>query len=237
MVSLYEMHCENLRMIQKAIEIVQRDLRNYISTDKKREVDAYTRLLSHLVNMWSEIRLLKLVHERSVFSDLERDQILSIDNLKERWHEALDKSLRKAYGISPSNPIKTTNISATARFRYEALETIIEQDLLESSQVRNRIAHGQWKYAFNDDYTNLNPDLTLKIQQENIVKLQMRKKLFEGLSQLVHDLALSRPTFERDFDKNFRLVEEQQRNLHKRNYDKYVVNMIAKYQRGKAKKQ
>ena len=198
--------------------------------ERKKEIDAYTRLLSHLVNTWAEVRLLKLVNEKGAFSDSERVQILSIENLTNKWHKALSISLRKAYSLSPSN----SNFPTTAELRYEALERLIEEDLLESSQVRNRVAHGQWMYAFNEDCTNPNPELTLKIHSENIVKLQMRKKLLGGLSQLVHDLAISRPTFERDFDKNSKVVKEQQRNLHKRSYDKYVESMIAKYNRGRS---
>ena len=57
-----------------------------------------------------------------------------------------------------------------------------------------------------------------------------------GLAFLIHDLAVSPPTFERDFDKNYRLVEENKRNLHKRTYNDYRTKMIAKYQRGLAKR-
>jgi len=109
---------------------------------------------------------------------------------------------------------------------------LISNDLLESNQLRNRISHGQWSYAFNNDLLGINESLTRQLRQENIVKLQLRLKMFISLAQIIHDLAVSKPTFERDFDRNYRKIEDQKRNFHSRDYDDYKNKMILKRERG-----
>lgn len=230
MKTLYEAHCENLRMVGQAIKTVQMTLRNYISKEEDKNVDVYTKILSHLINTWAEVRILKLIYENSAFSDSEKQQIINANGLNERWKKALTIAFCQAYSIS--NHSKIDFAPYTPRMRYNALLNLIDSDLLRSSQLRNRISHGQWKYAFNNDLSDINDSLTRELRKENIVTLQLKLKLFESLSQIIHDLAVSKPTFERDFDKNFKVVEEQKRNYHNRSYDKYGEKMIEKRKRG-----
>lgn len=230
MKSFYEAHCENLRMINQAIRTVQRTLRDYISKEEDKNVDVYTKILSHLINTWAEVRILKLIYENSTFSDDEKQQIINANGLNERWKMALTIAFCKAYIIP--NHSKIDLASYTPRMRYKILIKLIDSDLLRSSQLRNRLSHGQWKYAFNNDLSDINATLTRELRKENIVTLQSKLKLFKSLSQIIHDLAVSKPTFERDFDKNFKVVEEQKRNYHNRSYNKYGKNMIEKRKRG-----
>lgn len=230
--SYYKQHCENLRMIEKAIKSVQRTLREYISRDEETNVDVYTKILSHLINSWAEARVLKLVYENNAFLDSEKIRIIGCGSLKEKWQTALNVAFCKAYKISNVNKINIATIPYTPRIRYKALLEIINKDLLESYELRNRIAHGQWKYAFNNDLLGLNARLTKKLRRENIVKLQLKLRMFKSLAQIIQDLAVSRPTFERDFDNNFRKIEEQKRNFHNRSYQDYKEKMISKRNRG-----
>ncbi|HUV98043.1 MAG TPA: hypothetical protein VMW14_00890, partial [Candidatus Paceibacterota bacterium] len=60
--------------------------------------------------------------------------------------------------------------------------------------------------------------------------------MFKSLAQIIHDLAVSKPTFERDFDRIYRKVEGQRTNFHNRQYKDYKKMLIEKrqkYLRGK----
>ena len=229
--SYYKQHCENLRMIENAIESVQRTLREYISKDEETNIYVYTKILSHLINSWAEVRVLKLVYEQNAFSDSEKNKIIKCDGSKEKWVMALDIAFSKRYNVSVKK-INSVTTPITARTRHKMLLELINDDLLESNQLRNRIAHGQWKYAFNSDLLGINKGLTKALSQENIVKLQLKLRMFKSLAQIIQDLAVSKPTFERDFDNNFRKIEEQKRNFHNRNYEDYREKMISKRKRG-----
>jgi hypothetical protein len=108
--------------------------------------------------------------------------------------------------------------------------------LLESSSLRNRIAHGQWKYAFSETVLNTNGNLTRKLGDENILVIQFRLAMFKSLSRIIHDLAVSKPTFERDFNANYKKIAEQRRNAGNSDYTDYVKRMIQKKGRGLIRK-
>lgn len=192
-------------------------------------------MLSYLITCWTEVRVLKLAYERNTFSSNESDSIILARTLSEMWVTALNISISKAYGINRNLDI-ASNLPFTARARYTELNKLISTDLLPSIELRNRIAHGQWKFAFTNDLRSISTALTGELRQENIVKLQLKKKILIGLATLIHDLAVSPPTFERDFDVNYRLIEENKRNLHCREFNRYKQIMIDKYTRGIAKR-
>jgi hypothetical protein len=222
-------------MLEKAIKTVQRTLRNYISTDERLNVNIHTKILSHLINSWAEVRVLKLVYESGAFDDQEKKDILTCEGVKERWQKALDLAFCKAFNVNQSN-IDSSTVDYTARSRRLALLGIIHADLLESNQLRNRIAHGQWKYAFSEDLLSVNGSLTHRLRKENIVKLQMKLAMFKSLAQIIHDLAVSKLTFERDFDTNYRRIENQKMNFHNRKYEDYKQKMIVKRGKGLIRK-
>jgi len=232
---MFLLHNENLKLIEKAIKVDQRDLRNYISTQDDVGTYIYTKILSQLINSWSEVKVLKMVYEPSAFDNNEIHEILSTRSLRERWETALNIAICKAYGIQNSNRI-INQLPFTPRTRYQAIIALINDDLLKAIEVRNRIAHGQWKYAFTNDLRNINSEITGRLRHENIIELQFKYELFKSLAQIIHDLAVSRPTFERDFDKNYQRIEQQKLNLHNRSFENYKHQMIEKYQRGLIKK-
>lgn len=232
---MYKQHCENLAEIDGAISLVELDLRRYISTQQEKNVYKYTKLLSYLITCWTEVRVLKLTYEPNSFQQSDIDIIISAGTLADKWITALEIAISKAYGINRSMEI-ANQLSFTPRARYNEIKNLISTDLLSSIEIRNRIAHGQWKIAFTNDLKSISTPLTGELRKENIVTLQLKKKLLTGLSLLIHDLAVSPATFERDFDKNYRLIEENKRNLHRRDYTDYKQKMVEKFNRGQLRK-
>lgn len=226
----YERHCENLRMIERAITSVQRTLRDYVRKDETKNIYIYTKILSHLINSWAEVRILKIVFEKHAYTNSEKNRILGAGNVKDRWVTALGIAFSKAYKI-PEKNIDDISVPFTQRICYKMLLRLLNEDLLDSNQLRNRIAHGQWVYAFSEDLTGFQDDLTGRLRQENIVQLQLKYKMFVSLAQIIHDLAVSRPAFERDFNGHYRKIEGQKINFHNRNFEDYKTMMVAKRQR------
>jgi hypothetical protein len=231
--NFYKQHCQNLKMLEQAIKTVQRILREYISTEDQGKTYVYTKIFSHLVNSWVEVRLMKLVYECGAFTDSEKNRIITRKKLEERWTMALDIAFCKAFSVSNPRNINTqTTVPFTARSQYGALKNIIKGDLLESSAIRNRIAHGQWKYAFTNDMKKISGILTSKLGKENILILQFRLAMFKSLAQIINDLAISKPTFRRDFDANYKRIEEQRRNSQTTDFESYKEKMILKKKKG-----
>lgn len=232
---MYKHHIKNIKEIEGAISLVELDLRRYISIQQENHTYKYTKLLSYLITCWTEVRILKLAYEQNGFSQIERETIISANTLNNKWVTALNIAISKAYRINKNIDIPA-QLPFTARSRYNELISLILNDLLPSIEIRNRIAHGQWKIAFSNDLKSISPQLTGALRQENIVNLQLKKKLLIGLAALIHDLVVSPITFERDFDKNYESIEQNKRNLHKRDYNTYKQKMIEKYKRGVSKR-
>jgi hypothetical protein len=220
-------------MLEQAIKTVQRTLREYISVEEREQTYVYTKILSHLVNSWAEVRLMKLIYEAGAFSGIEKTEIITRRKLEGKWTTALNTAFCNAFDVKNQNNISNqTNVPYTARIRHAALLQIITGSLVESSAIRNRIAHGQWKHALTNDLVKINRSLTNGLRRENILVLQFRLEMFKSLAQIIHDLAVSKPTFQRDFDANYKKIEEQQRNAENIDYDEYSKRMIQKKRKG-----
>lgn len=231
---MYKHHCANLKILEDSIKLIQIDLRRYISRQDNNNVYIYTKILSYLVTCWAEVRILKLAYEPNAFEDHEKKDIIGGSTLENKWISALNISVCKAYNIkyTEDSSIIAGKLKFTPKIRYNELLSLIKVDLAVSIEERNRIAHGQWLIAFTNDLTKISSDITGRLRNENIVKLQLKIKLFKSLAQIINDLAVSPTTFERDFDMNYAKIEQQKNNLHNRSYDDYKNKMVQKYQRG-----
>lgn len=218
-------------MLESAITSVELSLKQAIRKQDDGKVEVFTRLLNHLICAWIEVRILKLLNEPKAFTESEIETVLYSRvqptklgrQLNDKWKTALTIAFSKAY------PNKTPSNDS----RYQYLIDLIGSDFLESIEERNRLAHGQWKFAFTSDLTKINQDITDRINYENIVKLQAKHRIFVDISQIIHDLAVSEPTFDRDFDKYYKKVRENKLLYEKTSYETYKKTLIASFERGK----
>ncbi|MGN7809472.1 hypothetical protein [Flavobacterium sp. 22076] len=246
---MYKKWCENVSTLESAIEQIQRDLRFAISKKENTNIYSYTKLLSYLTVCWCEARIMKLIYEpeytytnksgsftkQKSFSQTEIEDIYTSSTLKDKWLKALQIAISKHHNV-PFNINFPASLPFTSRVRYLEIEDLINNQLLSSIELRNRIAHGQWKQAFTNDLKNFSQTHTTALRTENIVTLQLNYNIFKILAQLVHDIASSPSTFNRDFDKNYQVLEQNKLNLHNRNYTDYCDKLVAKYTRGQQRR-
>jgi len=140
-------------------------------------------------------------------------------------------SFRKHYQL-PQAEINEQNVSHTAFHRYQSVTEIVETDLRTVIEVRNKLAHGQWVYPLNSACTNVEQSKYTLINHENILSLQFKLTLVPKVADIVHDLAVSLPTFERDFDTHYKQVVGTRRNLKNRSFEQYKVQLVEKRNRG-----
>ena len=231
---MYKYHCENLRRVEFGIQQVQRDLRLHIARQNSTAEVAYTRMLSYLVVCWTEASLIKLLNEPGLFKPKEVEAILKKRTLESRWKSCLETAARKRFRI-PKKPI-ISSLPFTHRAYYKELVRIISEELLPSIEVRNRVAHGQWQYAFTTDLSAFSPDITAIMHKDNILTIQLRVKVLKTMASIIGDYCRSPQVAARDFDKKYHVVEQQIQNMHHRDYSDYKIKMRDKYQRGSVKR-
>lgn len=237
---MYHKHCENLRYLKKGIDVLKLDLNQSIAQEDEIKINIYNKLLSSTITSWAEVRILKLVNEPNGFTDYER-QFIEVRNLslQQKWEKALKISICKAYDIDfitsdnrlISDNIVRSNLSNDMRIKFDELKNIINNDLVPSIDIRNKIAHGQWKYPISNDFRSVNIELENEFRNENIIRFCYRINVFENLSQIIHDLCISKPTFERDFDRLFANIKSEKGRDNIKTYERHCRQKIKKYKK------
>ena len=231
---LYRFHVKNLRSVSAGLDHVFRSARDAIARSDSTVIDTHIRLLSFLLGVWSEVRLLKILHEPNGFSQAQRECI-SKDSALQRWLLAVELAFRKRYKI-PKAALRPPRLPSTAHFRFRTLTETLENELSGIITIRNKLAHGQWVYPLTKEMDRVATDQMRALNQENILSLTSKRRLVEILCEIVHDLIVSKPTFDRDWDKHFRRFEQTRTNLRRKEYQKWQGHIRARYRRGQRKR-
>jgi hypothetical protein len=231
---LYLHHVANLRELQVAIGNTERLAKKAIaSRDPENSLRTLLRMYSFLVGAWAECRLKKLLHEEFGFSADERVQVESKNTQLEQWQHCIDLAFRKHHKITKA-PLDQTSLGVTHAARRTALHDVLQNELKIIIEIRNKLAHGQWIYPFNNAGTAVESDKYKLINQENLLSLRFKSALIGHLADAVHELVVSPVTFERDFDTHFRHLNQVRLNLSKKSYKKYEDSLVESRRRARA---
>src|SRR6188768_2673906 len=107
-----------------------------------------------MVGMCAEAMLRKIITDPAGFNDKERSILLKESQL-ERWLQAVELAFRRHYGIPLHLEIDEDTVGVESAARFEAINAILEEDLAEVIDDRNKIAHGQWKWRTNFKETKI----------------------------------------------------------------------------------
>jgi hypothetical protein len=231
---IYKYHVANLRELQLALSHTGRLARTEIaSKDPQQGLRSLLRLYSFLVGAWIETRLRKLLHEEFGFTESERNQIEQKSSQLEQWKETVDLAFRKHHKITKA-PLDERNLGVAHAARRSALHEVLSNELRILIEIRNKLAHGQWVYPFNNEGNAVESDKYTLINKENLQSLQFKYSLAEHLADAVHDLVVSPTTFERDFEGHFKKLYQVRTNLVTKDYEKYKANLVLSREKSRA---
>ncbi len=203
---LYHYHVCNLRSIEVAIKNTALSARKAIAEQNTHAIASFVRLFSFLIGAWAETRLAKLLFEKNGITVDDRNTILSQPTQLECWHKSVEIAFRRKYGI-PVAPLSETTLSHATYARYTSLVDILNSHLRAIIEIRNKLAHGQWVYPLNNEGNDVETEKYNNLRQENLLALQFKQKLISYLVYIIHDLIVSLPTFERDFDLHYKQIQ------------------------------
>ena len=232
---LHKYHIKNRQAIDGALKRVGLALRQAISRNDQKTIGSFVPVYALLLGAWAECRLLELLYEPNGFCESDRQIICGKGKSQiDQWMAAVEIAFRKQYK-RPKAKLRSGIFPHSAWSRFESLQEMLDNDLRHIIEIRNKLAHGQWAYPLNNAGTDIAQEQMNVLREENLLSLQYKKKLIALLSMAIHDLIVSKDTFERSFDDHYRKIEEVRRNLKKRQYQHYVDQQTAKYQRGRDK--
>lgn len=225
----YRYHVANLEAVGLALAQNARVVKHAIRRQDDAATLAITRMHALLAAAEMECRLLKLMHE-SVVLGSDRAAVLAERSQRDQWLAAIDRGFRRRYGVGAPRDLEA-NLEFTPRQRRDALRDSIDADLQPLIQLRNVLAHGQWRYAFTTDHDALNEDTMRCLSQENFRAIEHRRELLSATAHVVRDLYVSGPTFARDFDSHYAEIEKRRRQLRREDYAGYVAFLRKRHAR------
>lgn len=188
--SIYEACTENIKDLKKQRKRLLTLANRAIREKQESDLISLTRFYALLYSAYAEVSFLKLIHSPNAFSDSEIEQIKRRRNLEEKWKKCVELAFLRLNTIGNAGEIAN---------KKQTILRILDEYIIGPSQIRNKIAHGQWSVCLNNDSSKINPIITQEIRQLDLVKIDCLFSIYEKFQQCILDLVVSPRTHYRDY--------------------------------------
>lgn len=268
----------NVKMIEEGIITLEEQIKENIlkqftassvavKTRFERKEDINNRILVGLVISWCEVVIKRLFYEPNAFTDEQINMMHQQSSLEQKWRLALKLAFYKAFSVAPYsntnplftniNPSITTNLTQQVLDKYNDVRSMIGNDLVPAIDLRNKVQHGEWEYAFKPapkvslpaipQSPQFKQDLTDNVKSQNILTVRFRMNQVKGLYKLIHDLATfthygnfkldnSTIPFVYFFNQNYNKIVSNRISIINIDMLKYKQDLYEKYLRGEQHK-
>ena len=179
MLPIFQSSVSNVRELKRQRTALKRLFNRSLRQKDHSGFEALKRLYALLYSSFAEVSFLKVIHTPYGFSENEITQIQGQRNLEQKWIKCLELAFQRINNIANKGEIQN---------KRQTLERLIQTYIIEPSQLRNKIAHGQWVVALNNDNTALNADTTQRINNLDFVQVDILFVVYEKIGQVVEDL-------------------------------------------------
>ncbi len=213
----FKYHNENIKLLKIGFENIRDQIKNlYKSKDKNgnyifslsdtdsnkinghKVEKSLSRILSGIQVSWAEESIKRLLYEKNLFSDSQRDYLIERPALDQKWYATLKIVFSIAYDLVPNGDETCSTVRIESERRnlgdelvdqYLELRRIITDQLVPNFSIRNKVQHGEWENAFKPKYSaEYSQDITDMLNQENIVTTTSRYTLVNSIYQMIVDL-------------------------------------------------
>lgn len=126
------------------------------------DIEFLTKIYALFYSAYAEVSFQKLINTPDGFEQSIIDDIQKQRNLEEKWIKCVDMSLANIGNCKEKRMVAN---------KSQSLKRILKEYIIEPSQIRNKIAHGQWVECLNSDCSSLNHNITNEIKKLDFVKL------------------------------------------------------------------
>jgi len=264
-------HNENIKLLKIGFDNIRDQIKtlyksqnkdgNYIyslsDTDQEkikiRKIEkALSRVLSGIQVSWAEESIKRLLYEKTLFTDGQREYLLERPALDQRWYSTLKIVFSIAYDLVPPSDETCDTVTIERERRnlgdelvdhYLELRDIITYNLVPNFSIRNKVQHGEWEYAFKPKYSaEFSQDITDKINKENIVTTTSRYTLVNAIYQMIVDLGRFKSNsfaldsmltpFEYFYNDYIKKINFEVSKINTSNLDNFINDLVDKEKRG-----
>lgn len=200
----YKYETKNLRECKNEYDLIFRLIKDSIRRKKKFDENLLLRPLTISSTVVAECYLYKIIYSAHADDSL-RNSVFAATTFIDKWQKLIDYCIEKTYEVPYENLERNYK---TAYLRYTEIKNYISSDLDELYSLRNKFAHGEVLYAFDNTRQNFNEDTTEIIRTLDLMKVIRLRKSFDEISKLILYIIESQRTFDRDFDRYFAKYED-----------------------------
>ncbi|WEA54952.1 hypothetical protein [Lactococcus lactis] len=243
----YELHQENLKFVEIELSYVKKMVNNLAASylweqDKKRdekqlekkeqELQAMTRLYAFLLGNWYEIRLYKIISEKSkvAFSMEEKKQIKDLKKITQKWEKCFEISMNKI-DQETWNDLTRKNLESNFGDYMQEISNLIT--------MRNRLGHGQWRVQMNGKQTSiLTPDAI--INYPDINKLVLLKNKMDLIAKIIEKIVIYKEKDKKSFSEQIESLMNEisivNQRINKSDLRKYVNSNLSKIKKNEERR-
>ncbi len=198
----FRQHSRNLASAEHGLLMVERAHKAAIRRNHEDEIAFQARMHELVVGIVAEARLRKIVWDPAGFNERERNLIRVGRSQLARWELAVEYAFRRHYVISVH--LELASLSQPQRDQAMRLQSMLATDLRPIIESSNDLAHGFWEWHMNSQETAIIGAATAPL---NYLQLHRRSSALAELAGLIHALAISEPTFQRDYDRHVKAID------------------------------
>ena len=174
---IYKACCANVKEIKKRSKDIKRQINRALEKEKYYEVVTLTRVYAMLYSVFAEAAFIKMINTPHGFSEDYIKQILSQRNLESKWNKCIELAFSRINGSSGEIANKKQKIN-----------NLLNEYIIKPSELRNKIAHGQWCICLTNDCQRINTDLTQRMQSMDLMQIYVLFQIYEKYSQCIEDM-------------------------------------------------
>lgn len=217
----------------------------------RKKEQSFSRILSGIQVSWAEESLKRLLYEKDLLNDNQRNYILK-KPLIEKWLETFKIVFCIAYDLMPINDEFCTQVKIKSERRnlgnelvdqYLFIRKIISQNLTPNFAIRNKVQHGEWDFAFEAPISEIfSQELTDKLKKENIITTTSRYLIVNSIYNMIVDLGRFRSNsfaldsittpFEYFFDKYKKKINFEIEKIKDCDLEKFIDEIVQREIRG-----
>jgi len=211
--NIHVLQSKNVKYLKKAEKILRMDLNRCLLKNDEFQLNIKTKYYSMLYSSVSESQFLQILYTPYGF-DYSEIQKIEYDirinkkgkeyrkkrSLIDSWNLIVDIAIRKVGNPETSKDLKE---------KKGKIKAIIKEYIEKPQELRNKIAHGQWIHAFNNENTRENEKTSKRIKELNFIQIYIWFEIHQYLCFIIRDLIQSpKKTFHNSYWEHLSKLEE-----------------------------
>lgn len=223
----FRRHSENLQAVKVGLTQAQRAHKAAIRQGDAAATEFAGRIHQLMIGLLAEAQLRKIISDPDGFNAKEQHLLAQERSQLERWLRAVEFAIRRHYAVPLHLEINDANTSIGLTMQQGVIVDILKNDLAPIIKDRNDLAHAQWKWLLNNRESDFTGPAALPL---NYLASKRRGEVITRIAGLVHALAVSEPTFQRDYSRIYGEITSIQADIDGSDYSVYMRELRSRRQ-------